>query len=591
MSTKKQKEEKERDKTIREQSKKRVRDEIEHGMLPKALVTPNDIWLLPPPTIQENDFNRFSWYVNQCNEILEAMLQSYQPGEAITNEIMKFIERLRFRRQEGRNNITHSKFVARGKISESSLVFILECKALIIESRRKNSFLFENIPSKQVPNAFVFDHDIGKILNSKGFIMPNRRTYSDNPNHTYDFNMTECYQNLLILRVYWREWTFSIPDCEKLLNYFQFHYAKVLCRTTRDSNFLNGKPGKEVEYDGKISSSSDMETDKRKCLKSVTFTYIDEIASIFLAFFSSLIFRKQIYVNKRFGEVKLVEWSSMLMHEKDRYLFCEEIQNCFYDWFDLISEKIADATFCGEVVNGCMSLDARPGEKQIFLIKNNDVPVRDMKRTLLKTRTQVQVEYLNTETLTRSLSIDLRFIRKTGRKTLYISAILLLFQSYVRSNCNNFDWLENCVYLEDEFIDNSIKLFEKTMPIIVQLYSSFYVLFKKNMILCHTIDRCIYLWLYIIKNLKWKFRTVLSEFNLFQLEQVWTAWNMTQVEEHNKRNNNNNNNNQILNNDNENPENNYEQERIRLENSLTTQDGQIAKVSFDDISRIYDFSK
>lgn len=473
-----------------EASKKRVREEIKKETIPRRIVNHATIFTMKLPRTQL----KISWYAFQSDEILSFFLTH---AKSENHSLSFFIEQIRRHRANlcQETMPQYDREVGAGHISEQSLYFILECKALLVENRRSH---------------FVFN---SQFLESRGFYMP-RKTVIPGPDFENILLQSELLFNVTLLQNLWYSLELSLTDAQKLLDYLQYEAAKIILTKMTNTDILDGIAGQEV--------IQTRDTDGMDIF-SVSMTFVDHLAHIFLGCFTSLFFSKRCLIDE--GGVRIRDWNQQIMKPQDiENDWTPNVTRSYYEWFEDQSRVYNIPAFRRTVVNTTMTFNMRPGDREIVYTRNKKIETSDPKKIFTLTRSPLQTAWWMEYALDPGMLINFKRLKETSRDSTSTVAQCLLFDSFLQAK-HKFDWLRLCCFSESRFREEYLSVIPHKMPTIVKLRSSWYVYMKHTYYLCHTIERAIYLWVYFMKSCySFVYKTMTMINDLDSLKWVWTIW-------------------------------------------------------------------
>jgi hypothetical protein len=487
-----------REKHIVENSKKTIKDNLNDGLLKKDIVTAVNIWTSEfPEYIHEKGY-----YMFKADEIISFYMEmSSSLGHTITG----YIDKLRRERVNSYKDIKYPKSLGYGKISSNALLFMLECKCLIIENK------FKSLEEKM--NA--------EFLKKKTFYKPNCSLDRYGITNYKCLTFNELVYNVYLLQNYWNEWDMSIDESMDLINYTQFQIAKLVVLQCDNLDILNGNLDTEIS-----TIPKDVEDESKGVLYRLSLRQINDFSCIFLDILKSFYKWNEIFNSKEFV---VHSWTESLFNNEEADTrdteWFSSLPKDFIEWFEGESKLIADYTFLNNLTQYSMQTDLKPGEHLIFLSRNNNVEVKDISRVYAITRYTMETNWWNRESLENGkLYIDFSLLKLSGRNVIYNCALLMTFDTYMMSKFK-FPWLENCFFDEDRFHDLYDFIISSTMPSIIKIRNSYFVYYERQFFYTYTLDRSIYYWVYILKCFhKYKFSTIDKKYSFRDLNLVWIKW-------------------------------------------------------------------
>jgi hypothetical protein len=450
-----------------------IRRAIDDNLLPRHIVTRQTLLKVNIPDEEHEQ----AWYLFQSNEILGKYLDS--ATESIGESLWPFIHRIRQHRVAlKKSSISYFKSVAGGRLCIASMFFLIECKALTLEYRYR-PLTSDKMRDWRKERGFLD----GKL-------------------------QSQFIYDLAILRRYWNRWVIPIDLVLTLLNHMEARVAHMLwiqesLETISRDRVLDGIYGIEI---------SPSMTAGHVCASN---RFINDVALVFLDLFASY-----YQCEQAFRELKLVDWSRNIVRDAKEWF--PTMPPTFFDWFETQSKIIADSTFHDSVIKMAARQDLLPGEELVFESLNNGVSVLEASRIFQITRSLLEKDWWTRDAL--ESFIHLGTLRSSGRTTVFVAVLVLLFDSVMNSRFK-FKWGDACFFSESRFRENYYDVVSSQMPIIVQLRGAFYVHYHHSLYVCHTIERAIYLWMYILKeDHHFQFVTYLDRYNLTGALDIWVEW-------------------------------------------------------------------
>ena len=447
---------KQREKLLEENAKKRLRQDIADEVIPRRLVSIDNIWDFQLPDLDIVA----GWYQFQADEILSFYLKSRRRVPMKT--VLSYVKRLRKRRTKTRDDVKYNRQMGGGKISMNSLYFILECKALVIA---QNSAVDSEKERLSIPD--LFKH--------KGLYETNGSKLSQ----------SQALVNLAILQRNWDQWIVPLNDMYNLLNYIQWTFGELIINKYEDKRIMDGVVGEEVTHI----------TENNINFYFCSYRFIDYVANVFLGLLSSYGICETVMQKEK--EFKIINWGPEMVHD-ERFWF-DTIPKDFTEWFEEESQIVVDESFRMACFKYAMHLDLMPGESIIYKLKtdSNTEKARDESKIFQTCRPLTQFLYWQRQFNGKIKKFEIAQFKSVGKTRAWMACLILIFDSYLKSRCN-FSWMEKCFYTETRFREEFDAVTSSQMPMIVKLRTSFYIHFKHGLYMCHTIDRAIYLWSYIV---------------------------------------------------------------------------------------------
>jgi hypothetical protein len=307
----------------------------------------------------------------------------------------------------------------------------------------------------------------------------------------YKLNQMELYQQILLLAQKWFLLQFSTTIFEVVRCLFS--RLSILINCTQTGDVLNGIIDKDKKR-GQIIENI------QYYFPSMEF--IDTMSCIYQDFMNSLLIRNVINKRMSYSDIKdTFEGFDMKL-----------IQKNIEEWVHKESKIVSDDRFKELLRDFCIINSLKCGEKNIVIRENGGVLPSSGVGVIEKSRTPNQLTWWATQSIQKTIGITLNPRLPIIRN----SCIIKIFDSYCQPM--KFEWGNTVLLNEKRFLSKIEDCLLYTSPIIFQSMGSFHVYYRSRWYDTEKIEIAIFVWLYFLKQNKFKYTTLCENKKLEKLK-------------------------------------------------------------------------